>query len=119
MQWWSTARQGTRQVGVIAGEPGIGKTALVQAFLAQVAAGECRVGHGQCIEPYGPGEPYRPVLEALGRLGQEPDGPGLVTVLRQYAPSWLAQPPALVPPAERKCSSARSGPSPRHACYVS
>ena len=100
-QWWTTARQGTRQVGVIAGEPGIGKTALVEAFLAQVAAsGACRVGHGQCIEPYGPGEPYLPVLEALGRLGREPEGPQLVSVLRQYAPSWLVQMPALVPPAE-------------------
>jgi DNA-binding winged helix-turn-helix (wHTH) protein/tetratricopeptide (TPR) repeat protein len=102
-QWWTAAQQGTRQVGVIAGEPGIGKTALVEAFLAEVAAaGACRVGHGQCLEPYGPGEPYRPVLEALGRLGQEPDGPGLVAALRQYAPSWLAQLPALVPPAERE-----------------
>jgi DNA-binding winged helix-turn-helix (wHTH) protein len=82
-QWWSTAQQGTRQVGVIAGEPGIGKTALVEAFLAQVAAaGECRVGHGQCIEPYGPGEPYLPVLEAFGRLCREPNGRHLVSVLR-------------------------------------
>jgi predicted ATPase len=73
----------------------------VEVFLAQVAAsGVCRVGHGQCIEPYGPGEPYLPVLEALGRLGREPDGPQLVSVLRQYAPSWLVQMPALVPPAE-------------------
>src|SRR5499426_433390 len=102
-QWWTTARQGTRQVGVIAGEPGIGKTTLVEAFLAQVAtSGACRVGHGQCIEPYGPGEPYLPLLEALGRLGREPEGPQLVSVLRQYAPSWLVQMPALVPPAERE-----------------
>jgi DNA-binding winged helix-turn-helix (wHTH) protein/tetratricopeptide (TPR) repeat protein len=101
MQWWTTARQGTRQVGIIAGEPGIGKTALVEAFLAQVATGgDCRVGHGQCIEPYGPGEPYLPVSEALGRLCREPDGPRLVSVLRQYAPSWLVQMPALLPPAE-------------------
>ena len=82
--------QGTRQVGVIAGEPGIGKTALVEAFLAQVAAsGACRVGHGQCVEPYGPGEPYLPVLEALGRLGREPDGAtprgGAATVCAELA----------------------------------
>jgi DNA-binding winged helix-turn-helix (wHTH) protein len=87
-QWWTTARQGIRQIGVIAGEPGIGKTALVVAFIAQVAAGaELTVGHGQCVEPYGAGEPYLPVLEALGRLGRGPDGTRLVTVLRQYAPS--------------------------------
>src|SRR5262249_3336011 len=49
-QWWTTARQGTRQVGVIAGEPGIGKTALVHTFVAQVLAAEdVWVGHGQCL----------------------------------------------------------------------
>ena len=103
MQWWTTARQGTRQVGMIAGEPGIGKTALVEVFLAQVGAGgACRVGHGQCVEPYGPGEPYLPVLEAFGRLCREPDGSRLVAVLRQYAPSWLVQMPALLPLPERE-----------------
>ena len=39
-QWWTTACQGTRQVGVIAGEPGIGKTALGHTFVAQVLAAE-------------------------------------------------------------------------------
>lgn len=58
-QGWAQARQGMRQVVVIAGEPGIGKTALIDTFVAQVAAAEdLWVGHGQCIEPYGPGEPY-------------------------------------------------------------
>jgi DNA-binding winged helix-turn-helix (wHTH) protein/tetratricopeptide (TPR) repeat protein len=100
-QWFTTARQGRRQVGIIAGEPGIGKTALVDTFAAQVSALEdLRVGYGQCVESYGAGEPYRPVLEALGRLGREPEGTRLVSVLRQYAPSWLAQMPALLPPAE-------------------
>jgi DNA-binding winged helix-turn-helix (wHTH) protein/tetratricopeptide (TPR) repeat protein len=102
-QWWTTARQGTRQIGVIAGEPGIGKTSLVAAFLARAAAGEdLTVGHGQCIEPYGAGEPYLPVLEALGRLGQGPDGGELVALLRQYAPSWLVHLPGLLTPAERE-----------------
>jgi DNA-binding winged helix-turn-helix (wHTH) protein/tetratricopeptide (TPR) repeat protein len=100
-RWLTTALQGTRQVGVIAGEPGIGKTALINAFVAQVAAGEdLWVGHGQCVASYGTGEPYLPVLEALGRLGREPDGIRLVSVLRQYAPSWLVQLPALLPHAE-------------------
>src|SRR5215510_10980502 len=50
-QWWTVARDGTRQVGIIAGEPGIGKTALVEAFVAQGAAGgDCWVAHGQCSE---------------------------------------------------------------------
>jgi len=100
-QWWTTACQGTRQVGVIAGEPGIGKTALGHTFVAQVLAAEdVWVGHGQCLDHYGAGEAYLPLLEALGRLGWGPEGERLVTVLRQYAPSWLVQMPGLVPPHE-------------------
>src|SRR5215471_4853225 len=100
-QWWTTARQGTRQVGVIAGEAGIGKTALVHTFVAQIAATEdVWVGHGQCLDHYGVGEAYLPLLEALGRLGRAPEGERLVAVLRQYAPSWLVQMPGLVPPTE-------------------
>jgi predicted ATPase/DNA-binding winged helix-turn-helix (wHTH) protein len=98
-QWWTKARQGTRQVGIIAGEAGIGKTALVNTFVAQVATTEdVWVGHGQCLDHYGAGEAYLPVLEALGRLSREPEGERLVAVLRQYAPSWLVQLPGLVSP---------------------
>lgn len=60
---------------MIVGEPGIGKTALVDAFLAQMAATEdVWIGHGQCIDHYGAGEAYLPVLEALGRLGRDAEG---------------------------------------------
>ena len=111
-QWWAQARQGRRQVGVIAGEPGIGKTTLVNTFVAQVTAAEaCWVGHGQCIELYGAGEPYLPLLEALGRLCRGPEGARLVAVLRQYAPSWLVQLPALLPPAEWEALQRTMGPA--------
>ena len=36
---------------------------------------------------HGAGEPYLPLLEALGRLGRGPEGHQLVAVLRQQAPS--------------------------------
>src|SRR5258705_415424 len=36
------------------------------------------------------------VLEALGRMGREPRGEALVGILKQYAPTWLAQLPALL-----------------------
>jgi DNA-binding winged helix-turn-helix (wHTH) protein/predicted ATPase len=102
-QWFTTACQGTLQVGIIAGEPGIGKTALVETFVSQVAArADVWVGHGQCIESYGVGEPYLPLLEALGRLCRDAAGATLLPVLRQYAPSWLVHLPALLPPEERE-----------------
>jgi tetratricopeptide (TPR) repeat protein len=101
-QWWTTARQGQRQLGFIAGEPGMGKTALVAVCVAHIAAvADVWVASGQCVDQYGVGEAYLPLLEALGRLGQGPDGDAIVTLLRQYAPSWLVHLPALLTPADR------------------
>ena len=86
-----------RQLVFVTGEPGIGKTALVEAFLARIGLTETlRIGRGQCVEQYGAGEAYLPVLEALGRLGRDPRGDELVQVLKQHAPTWLAQLPALL-----------------------
>ena len=96
-RWWTRAMQGERQVVFVTGEAGIGKTALVDAFVAGVAAGDrVWIGHGQCIEQYGAGEAYLPLLEAVGRLGRSPNGPRFLQLLRRYAPSWLLQLPALV-----------------------
>jgi DNA-binding winged helix-turn-helix (wHTH) protein/predicted ATPase len=101
-KWWSAARQGVRQVGFIVGEPGIGKTALVDAFVAQVAsAQDVAVGCGQCVDDYGMGEAYRPLLEALGRLCREAEGDRFVAGLRKHAPSWLAHLPSVLDPEDR------------------
>ncbi len=99
--WWEEAQQGTRQLIFVTGEPGIGKTSVVNAFLDQLPTSEeTWIGHGQCIEQYGAGEAYLPILEALGRLCRQPDGLDLVSCLRQYAPTWLMQLPGLVDQAE-------------------
>jgi predicted ATPase len=58
------------------------------------------LGWGQCIEQYGVGEPYLPVLEALGRLCRTQNGRLMKTGLAQYAPTWLAQMPALLSTVE-------------------
>src|SRR5262249_43408906 len=74
---------------------------LVDAFVSEVAAnGTLRIGRGQCVENYGAGEAYLPVLEALGRLGRETGGERIVQVLMHYAPTWLTQMPALLSDAE-------------------
>src|SRR5262249_21367942 len=72
------------------------KTSLVDTFVTQLTSqASLWLGHGQCIEQYGTGEAYLPLLEALGQMGRSPDGPQLVALLRQQAPSWLLQLPAL------------------------
>jgi DNA-binding winged helix-turn-helix (wHTH) protein len=109
-QWFSRALQGQRQVGLITGAAGIGKTALVDAFVARVSATEALwVGHGQCVEQYGAGEPYLPVLEALGRLCRGAEGAPFLACLRQYAPSWMAQMPALLSSADREALQQTAG----------
>ena len=100
-QCFAQALLGERQVVFITGEAGIGKSSLVETFVAQLpAAVDVWIGHGQCIEQYGAGEAYLPLLEALGQLGRRPDAVRLVTLLGQQAPNWLLQLPALVPAAE-------------------
>src|SRR5262245_51724147 len=91
------AMSGKRQLAFVTGEPGIGKTAVVETLLAQIDSVKAlRVGRGQCVEQYGAGEPYLPVLEALGRLGREPGGEQLLHVFKRDAPTWLMQLPGLL-----------------------
>jgi predicted ATPase/DNA-binding winged helix-turn-helix (wHTH) protein len=97
------AFQGERQVVFVTGEPGIGKTALVETFLNRAAKdGTIRVGRGQCVGHHGAGETYLPWLEALSQLGQSEERESLARILHRYAPTWLALMPSLISPAERK-----------------
>jgi DNA-binding SARP family transcriptional activator/predicted negative regulator of RcsB-dependent stress response len=88
---------GERRLTFVTGEAGIGKTTIVESFLARIgSAGSAAVAHGQCVEHRGAGEPYLPVLEALARLARQPTGRQLVPLLARQAPTWLAQMPWLL-----------------------
>src|SRR5262245_42649629 len=101
-QGFARAQQGRRQLVFVSGEPGVGKTTLVSQFLAESAQTHSAwIGRGQCVEQYGHGEAYLPLLEALMRLSREAGVGPLKAVLLQYAPMWLAQLPALTESAER------------------
>ena len=97
-QWYARAVGGERQFVVLSGELGIGKTTVVDLFLASLAPG-ARIGRGQCVEHYGEGEPYcRCWKPWAGRRG--PGGDRVVVVLQRYAPLWLVQLSGLVPEIE-------------------
>jgi DNA-binding winged helix-turn-helix (wHTH) protein/predicted ATPase len=101
-QWLAQAQGGKRQLVFVTGEPGMGKTTLVDAFIAQVARDPAIwVARGQCIEHYGAGAAYLPVLEALERLCHQADGERVIALLRRYAPLWLAQLSSIVDPVEQ------------------
>ncbi len=99
-------RDGSTQTVFITGEPGIGKTALVETFLRELRDADAEpavwIGRGQCLESAGPGEPYLPVFEALSRLCRDARGGELISVLKTCAPTWLAEMPGLLTPAQRR-----------------
>ncbi|MCS6925964.1 MAG: AAA family ATPase [Candidatus Binatia bacterium] len=101
-EWLTQAAQGRRQIVFVTGEPGIGKTALLDAFLNSLTAVPTRVwiGRGLCIEHSFPGEAYLPIFDALGQLCRGPEGHKVVRYLSQYAPTWLLHMPTLLEAAE-------------------
>jgi hypothetical protein len=98
------ASGGQRQIVFVRGEPGIGKTALVDEFLRQATAHgrPIMVARGQCIEGYGGKEPYYPILQALGTLFGSSWGDYVIRILAEQAPTWLVQFPALVKRGQRE-----------------
>jgi predicted ATPase len=100
--------QGVRQLAFVVGEPGIGKSTLIEMFLERARGGQVRIGRGQCLDQRGAGEPYMPVLEALGRLCREREGAELLAVLERYAPTWLAQMPSLLDAAQLEAVQRRA-----------
>ncbi|MBL8352371.1 MAG: AAA family ATPase [Burkholderiaceae bacterium] len=87
---------GQRRIVWLAGEAGVGKTTLVEHFAARCGV---RVALGQCVQQFGAGEPYLPMLEALAALCRS--DPALVSLLRSVAPTWLLQLPWLCTEGER------------------
>ena len=95
------ADSGLRQVVFVTGEPGLGKTTLLEHFIEETrATTRARVAFGQCMELIGSAEAYLPVLDLLGRLCAEDDGHEVVPAFEKWAPSWLLQMPALLDAAK-------------------
>jgi DNA-binding winged helix-turn-helix (wHTH) protein len=102
-QSFNRVLQGERQLIFITGEPGIGKTALLEEFVRELSAAEpsLRIARGLTVDGAAGSEPFYPVLVAVGQLCRGPDGSRLVELLAQYAPTWLVQFPSLVKPEHR------------------
>jgi DNA-binding winged helix-turn-helix (wHTH) protein/tetratricopeptide (TPR) repeat protein len=97
----AAAFAGTREMVLVGGEAGIGKSALLRRLAGHAQSAGASVAVGQCIEQVGGGEPYLPVLDALAELSRGPDGAPWAAALRQVAPTWLAQLPWLIAPGDQ------------------
>jgi DNA-binding winged helix-turn-helix (wHTH) protein/tetratricopeptide (TPR) repeat protein len=101
---FARAQAGERQIVFVTGSTGVGKTALIEAFLASAAVSDMRspvwIGRAGCFEHHGPGEAYLSVLQALEQLARPPRVERLVKLMRRAAPMWLAQMPWLIDETE-------------------
>ena len=91
---WQRAYAGQRQLVFVNGEPGVGKSSLVNAWQEQVSASTnvlCVRGH--CLQHSGAEGDYfyLPILDVLGQLCRVPAAERVMALLARYAPNWLQQ----------------------------
>ncbi len=89
----------------VSGEPGIGKTTLVEDWLRELSASArvAGIGRGRCSERLGGTGSYLPVLEALEGLLHGEAGSLAARMMRDLASTWYAQ----VAPSDRVSSAER------------
>jgi predicted ATPase len=99
-QEWATLRTGFEEAAAgrglllcVTGEPGVGKTTLVEGFLDELAASgrACGLARGRCSERLAGAEAYLPFLEALDSLLQGEGGASAAQALKLLAPTWYVQ----------------------------
>ena len=113
---------GSGRVVFLTGEPGIGKTALAEAFLrlARRSDRSLLAARGRCVEQYGQGEAYLPWLDALGSLLE---GPHRARILGMRGPmhppgACICRRPSIRAASTIICSARPSAP-PRSGCSAS
>ncbi len=90
---YNDVRNGHGMVVTVMGEPGIGKTAIVEDFLTELSHLPERpiVIRGRCSERLAGAEAYLPVLEALDNLLHGTTWSTVHALMKSVAPSWYVQ----------------------------
>jgi tetratricopeptide (TPR) repeat protein len=98
---FDAASRGAGQIVAVAGEPGIGKSTLVEDFLSEIAS-PIWVARGRCSERLAGAEAHLPFLEALDSLLEHDRA--VIKLMSEFAPSWYMQ---IVPISSEGSSTSR------------
>ena len=98
---FEAADRGNGQFVAVSGEPGIGKSTLVDDFLSELAM-PAWIARGRCSERLAGAEAHLPFLEALDSLLKR--DPAVAAVMKQVAPSWYVH---IAPMSPEEPSAAR------------
>jgi len=89
-EMFEAARQGHGRLVCVTGEPGMGKTTLVEDFLRNLSGGDepCMLARGRCSERLAGTEAYLPLMEALDNLLRDSPSGQVVETMKLLAPTW-------------------------------
>jgi adenylate cyclase len=89
---FASAQSGRGHIVTIGGEPGIGKTTLVDDFLDELAGqGQCQIARGRCSERQASVAAYLPAIEALADLLRGESRESVARLVQLVAPTWHTQ----------------------------
>lgn len=91
-QAFDSTHAGHGQIICVVGEPGIGKTTLVEDFLSSLADSKRPyiLARGRCSERLAGTEAYLPLFDAIESLFYLPEGDLFSQVVKQFAPNFFA-----------------------------
>jgi serine/threonine protein kinase/predicted ATPase/predicted transcriptional regulator len=89
-QAFARAEDGDGTLVCVIGEPGIGKTTLVEDFLASLARRGGLIGRGNCTERRADTEAYLPIFDALDDLIRRDASGSIQRLMQLVAPTWFA-----------------------------
>jgi predicted ATPase len=90
---FASASGGTGLMVTVSGDAGMGKTTIVEDFLAEIETGKAapRIARGCCSERLAKTDAFVPIFECLDDLTRGELGVESVQMMKTAAPAWLSQ----------------------------
>jgi|GEM_PF-784089 len=86
---FDAAKAGRASLICVSGEPGIGKTTLIEAFLRGLSGSQAHsVALGRCSERLAGAEAYLPLLDAIDDLLHDDRSQATLSAFQKLAPTW-------------------------------